>query len=382
MKTTTLPKYVHETKTRHGKTIYHYWPNRSLPRVRLRSEPGTDDFLREYLAAKNGTPAPATIAAKSAPAVIKADTLRWLTVRYYGSLEFRSLDKTTAKQRRSRLDAICQSIHPETKLPRGDLAYAKMGRANVTMIRDTISDRPTAQNAHVKALRVLFNWAIVEGLATSNPVFKIEMVPPRTEGGHHTWSIEEGQAFERAYPVGTMARLAYTLIAYTGLRVSDAARVGPQHVTTGVGDDGQPVKVLKLVEYKGGHSKAIGKRRPQPKDRAIVLAPELLAVIDATPLCGHRSFLVNAKGNPFPHKSLSESFIRWCINAGIPECTAHGIRKASATEIADNGGTAHQIRSFGGWTSLQEVDGYTRRVNDAKLTGAAVSILSRRSRNG
>ena len=57
---------------------------------------------------------------------------------------------------------------------------------------------------------------------------------PNDADGFHTWSQEELDRFEARWPLGTRERLAFDLLLYTGLRRSDAVRVGLQHVRDGV----------------------------------------------------------------------------------------------------------------------------------------------------
>jgi integrase len=275
------------------------------------------------------------------------------------------LKACTASARRVNLDAICQSIHPESRKPRGDMPSAGMKRANVIALRDSITTGPCACNATIGALRIVYNWAIENDFTTYNPAIRIERMPWNRDG-HHVWTEHEYTQFEKRHPIGSTARLAFTLIAYTGVRRSDAIRLGPQMERAGV---------LHFTEYKGSDSKALGKFQSEPKVRAVQISPELRAMIDATP-SGHLIYLLNKRGRPFASSTFDHQFHDWCIEAGLPHCSAHGIRKAAATTIADNGGTAHQLRAFGGWSTLKQVEGYTRKANNAKLGAQAVDILS------
>jgi len=49
-------------------------------------------------------------------------------------------------------------------------------------------------------------------------------------------------------------------------------------------------------------------------------------------------------------------------------------RQVDGQAVADNGGTAHQIRAFGGWTTLAQVEKYTRKSNDVRLNSEAVRL--------
>jgi integrase len=45
------------------------------------------------------------------------------------------------------------------------------------------------------------------------------------------------------------------------------------------------------------------------------------------------------------------------------ELSAHGLRKAGATRLPEHGCTDHEIMAWGGWTTLKEVQRYTRAAN-------------------
>jgi hypothetical protein len=52
--------------------------------------------------------------------------------------------------------------------------------------------------------------------------------------------------------------------------------------------------------------------------------------------------------------------------AGLPDCTAHGLRKASATRLANAGCSANQIASITGHASLVEVARYKKKADNLR----------------
>ena len=65
-----------------------------------------------------------------------------------------------------------------------------------------------------------------------------------------------------------------------------------------------------------------------------------------------------------------------CNDASIPNgYSAHGLRKASATRLAEKGATAHQLMSWFGWTTLRQPELYTRAAENKKLARAAGELL-------
>lgn len=51
------------------------------------------------------------------------------------------------------------------------------------------------------------------------------------------------------------------------------------------------------------------------------------------------------------------------MTAGIPGCSAHGLRKSAARRLAEAGCTMHEIMAITGHKSLKEVERYTRAVD-------------------
>lgn len=55
-------------------------------------------------------------------------------------------------------------------------------------------------------------------------------------------------------------------------------------------------------------------------------------------------FIVNGRGKPFTRKGFGNKFRDWCDEAGLSECSAHGLRKAAARRFAEPGCTNQQIK--------------------------------------
>ena len=106
--------------------------------------------------------------------------------------------------------------------------------------------------------------------------------------------------------------------------------------------------------------------------------PELAAIIDATPT-KHLTFLTTAHGRSFTPAGFGNAFREWCNEAGLPHCSAHGLRKAAAARLAERGATAHEIMAVTGHRSLEEVERYTRAARQGRLADAAMMKLKRRT---
>ena len=175
--------------------------------------------------------------------------------------------------------------------------------------------------------------------------------------GVHTWTVDEVHRFEKRHPIGTKARLALGLLLYTGVRRSDAVRLGPQMERAGW---------LCFTETKGQARKR--------KERKIPIIPELRILIDATP-SGHLAYITTQFGKPFTAAGFGNWFRRRCDEVGLTHCSAHGLRKAGATNAAENGATEHELMAIFGWDSPKQAALYTRAADHKRLAGAAMHKL-------
>jgi integrase len=172
--------------------------------------------------------------------------------------------------------------------------------------------------------------------------------------GYATLSEHHIAAFERQHAIGSRARLALALLLYTGQRRSDVVRLGRQHVRNGV---------LFVRQQKTGTTSAIP------------VHPVLQTVLDATP--GDLTFLTTHDGRPFSPAGFGNVFRDWCREAGLPRgLSAHGLRKACCTRLAEAGCSEKQIAAISGHASLAEVARYTRAADQQRLARSAMDIMT------
>lgn len=340
---TDLP-YIVEDTDRHG-NVRRYFRRKGEKKIRLRAELGTPEFHEEYASALANAGKRPT---KEGRPAATAESFRWLCVEYYQAPEFRRLGDSTRRRRRTILDGLC-----ETK---GDKPYKLLEPRHVRQWRDAKQDTPMAANEIVKTVRTLYSWAKEAGHKTANPAKEVPYLGSESDG-FHTWTVEEVRQYEEAHRVGSKARLALALLLYTGVRRSDVVRLGKQMERSGW---------LCFTEVKG--------RRKKIKNRELEILPQLRQVLDATPR-GHLTYLVTEFGKPFTANGFGNRFKKWCNDAGLPHCSAHGLRKAGATIAGDNGATELQLMSIFGWETPKEAARYTRKVNRRRLVGGAMHLL-------
>ncbi|MCP4780753.1 MAG: tyrosine-type recombinase/integrase [Hyphomicrobium sp.] len=61
----------------------------------------------------------------------------------------------------------------------------------------------------------------------------------------------------------------------------------------------------------------------------------------------------------------------------VKHCSAHGLRKAAATSLAEAGASGDQLMAWFGWKSLRQPEHYTRAVNQKNLAASVVPLLGR-----
>jgi integrase len=196
----------------------------------LNETPGTADFDNEVSCARLGIPyKKADGTAALVKRATKENSFQWLKEQYCKRV-FGRINPTLLARRKRIFEEICDSTAP-TGYRRGDLEFRWMERKHVIELRDTLRDTPGAQNELVKSLSAMFGWAIEAGIAAVNPASKIK--PLFSGDGIHTWSLQEAHQYEERHPEGTKARLMLHLAMFTGLRLSDLAVLGRQHIQDG-----------------------------------------------------------------------------------------------------------------------------------------------------
>jgi integrase len=147
--------------------------------------------------------------------------------------------------------------------------------------------------------------------------------------------------------------LALALLLYTGQRRGDVVLLGRQHIRS---------EVLSLTQHKTGARVLIP------------VLPELRHVLDASEL-GDLTLLVTSFGRPFTPAGFGGWFRRRCNEAGLRGLSAHGLRKAAATRLANHGATAHELMAWFGWSTLREAERYTRTADRERLAHRAAAKL-------
>jgi integrase len=344
-------QYVYEDVDRHGNVRVYFWRGKGHKKIRLRERAGSPDFHRRYAELMNRDPEPVVLNHQST-----ANTLRWLCIQYFGSPKFKQLGRRTQYVRRRIFESMLdEPIAPGAKETFAYFPLDRLTTAALEILRDRKDGLPEAANGRVKALRGIFAWAKHMKHVRGNLAKDIEYVATDSEGWH-SWVPAELEQFEQRHPVGTKARLAIDLLQYTGASRSDVIALGVQNVRDG------------KIRFK---------RAKTGVEVELPIVDALRQTIDTSPVIGKSTFLATEFGKPFTPAGFGGWFRRRCNEAGLPQCSAHGVRKAAAVRAAENGATTHELMAMFGWMTLKEAERYTRAAERRRLTGRAATLLKR-----
>ncbi len=321
------PPHLHHEKAR-ARRVWYVRIGKG-PRVRLYGAYGSADFWREY------HDAVATQLPSGRRARALAHTLGWLITQYRQSGAWASLAHSTRGQRESFLKSIEEAYGREP--------IEALTKGTIVRSMDKRRDKPEAANLLLKTLRSLFAWAVDADLTKLDPTQGVNKIVVRT-AGHAPWTADDIARFRAHWPIGSRERLAFEIMANTGLRRGDAAKLGRQHVRDGLisiaaGKTGSPV----FVPVTG----------------------ELQSALDAAPKTG-LAYITGANGQPMTPAALGMWFLKACRAAGVAK-SAHGLRKADAVAVAEAGASEHELMARFGWSSQQMASLYTKAASRKRL---------------
>jgi integrase len=84
-------------------------------------------------------------------------------------------------------------------------------------------------------------------------------------------------------------------------------------------------------------------------------------------MLGVKTFLVTEYGRAFTAAGFGNWFRQRCDDAGLPHCSAHGLRKAFLRRMAEAGCSEDFIASISGHKDYREIRIYVQTANKAKM---------------
>lgn len=354
-----LPEYVTLFRDRHGKERLRF-RRKGFEGGYFKAPLGTEDFRTEYRSFMEAAPAAPAEVSRAAPGSI-AD----LVARYFATPTRLGPTLTTQSKVRSIIGRFTEE-HGSKPVARVSFEHIEAivgATIDQRMIKTPRGLRPIGGPTAAKKLRKelvrLFAFAVKIRMIGSNPAALSERVKiavaDRSEG-YHTWTEDEIATYRAHHELGTNARLAMELMLWTGQRRSDAIRMGRQHIV-----DGR----IRVVQDKTG------------KELWIPVAPQLLEAIVAMPAArNHLCFLINGQGRPFTRAGFGNWFRDQCDAAGLPQCTAHGLRKAIMRRLAELNQGNQTMKAVSGHSKDEEVALYTAKADQRRMADDAISILA------
>ncbi len=346
-----LPDNVSSFVDRHGKRRYRW--RKGARSAYLTAHPNTKEGAAELAAIIAGIAAP------------KQDThphgtVAWAATRYYTSTTFTG---TKAPQTLHNARQILEKFVGEfgkDKIEhwRFDHIEAILAKAAIKTKNDkgrTIGGPSAAMNLRGELLPFFDYGFKLLGITKQNPVAQAASISV-PKGGFHTWTELEIAQYRNHWALGTKARLALEIFLWTAQRRGDAAAFGRKHLIDG------HIEVTPAKTKNSSGTKL-----------NLTAAPQLLEAIAAMAVTGTETFLVNDYGKPFTVAGLGMRMREWCDAAGLPHCSAHGLRKAAARRAAEAGASNQELKAVGGWTTDRQVAVYTAAVEQKRMAEQAMA---------
>lgn len=326
---------------RHGLSVYM----KGLP-----DQPGFDAEYKALLAKK-----------VEAPDRYLPGSVNDLVTRYYRSADFAAKGGADDKRRRRGLIESFRADYGNDMVEDFSFEHIEailLARTEKRVLENgrTVGGQVAAVNLR-KQLRRLFAYAKKLKWISGNPVEEADKVGKNKLTGYHPWSEAEIAQYKRRHPVGTKARLALEIILWTGQRRGDARLFGPKHILDG------------RIKFRVGKT---------DREHWLPVATDLRRAIDATPSVGIKTYLVNDYGQPFTKDGFGNKMREWCDQAGLPQCSAHGLRHALGRRSAESAATQQQIKAVGGWKGDAEVSTYTADAQQEALAAAGLALVIER----
>lgn len=340
-----LDPYVTSFVDRHNKERFRFRKGELSFYI---SPPGTPAYKAEYAKAMEGF-------APQKRANVRPRSVEDLVQRFYRSPRFnRGGEKWQATVR-----AVIEPFREEfanDRVDDFDFEHIEviLGRA----VKQEVDDKGRKRGGTFAATRLyeqlkrLFAYAVRLRWIAANPVSEAELPAVHVVKGFHVWTLDELIRFDERHPFGTKARLAKEIAFWTGLRRGDVAGLTAEECAGGRIDT-TASKTKKSVNVK--------------------IAGALKRAMDALPLAGEGPLLRTEHGKPFSTVGLGNWFRDRCNEAGLPNCSLHGLRKSFTTLAAEAGASQQELKAYGQWAQDAEVATYTKKANQKVMADSAVS---------
>jgi integrase len=343
-----LPPNVRPVKDRHGKIRYRFrkkgWKSQYVP-----GQPGEAKFHLAYAKiVESGEPDPMPI---TSSARVKPRSLDDL---------FAKLKKTIRWKKKGDRTQLVQGRILQRFMDRKDKKgrrYGERPASDVSVgwlenILSQMSETPAAANVLRKVLAGLMDQAVRMEWRSDNPV---RLTDSYAEGeGFHDWTDAEIEQYRSTHALGTMARLTLELALNTAARRCNVNKIERDHIRDG--------RII-VAHVKNNN------------ETSVRMLSATRAALEALPASPIRFLITTQFGKPFSDAGLGNRMRKWCDDAGLPQCSLHGLRKAMSRQLAERGATDAQGQAVTGHKKDKTFQHYRAKANLAVLADAAMSNL-------
>jgi len=298
---------------------------------------------------------------------VSAKTLDDLRLKYVAAMQVMlssgDLQQTTVDGRTRGLEKACDVKKGKVRL---GAMKADLPEEAFYHILDSFGVQTGAAENTLKALKAAYKWGRPRGYSKNPAVFLVPS-PHKGKGGATPWTPEDVAKFLGRHGPGTMARRWFWLAKNMAGRIGDTHDIGPRN-----------------IKLKNG--RAYLAWQPKKKGSKPVEVPLMLEL--ANELQGDTlhddAFLINEYGRPFASSgSLDNRIRKWVIaadlfdlveeedpkkkNAKKASRSQHGIRKATANELAHAGASVFEIAARLSHSDVKSSAPYVADVDRARL---------------
>lgn len=343
-----LPDNVRPVPDRHGKIRYRF-RKKGYKSAYIKGKPGSKEFYRSLAEAMEQKVE--KVSAKS-PMKVVSRSLDDLYRRMKRSPEWK--EKGTKLAQARVYERFFNRVASNGKRY-GEKPVSSVSVAWLNRILGDMEQTPGAANDLRKKLTVLLEYAIDIEWIDRNPARR--SMKYKKETPLYTWSEEDIGRYRATHPIGTMARLTLELALNTAARKCNVAGLTREDIRDG----------RIITQHAKGNNES-----------SVRLLPMTRKALEALPAAPIKHLVVTQFGKPFTVNGLGNRMRKWCDEAGLPQCTMHGLRKAISRRIAESGATDAQGQAVTGHTKPETFQKYRATANRITLADDALSNVSLR----
>ena len=204
-------------------------------------------------------------------------------------------------------------------------------------------------NNRLRLWRAMGRFWVDRGMIETDPARDVRARATPKATGAIPWTRDDFQAFRNHWPIGSSQRLAFELMYQTCAAVVDIVRLGPANVH---GDWLCYTRQKSKAEAVSPLANAPAWFEPTGAlQQSHADAPKLLTYL-TTQAAASRS-----------HNAVASWFSRACTEAGLPDRSAHGVRKGRAAIFKENGADVEKRMAILGHETESEARGYSKSAD-------------------